>query len=110
MESSQITIRILIVSLVVLIAAAISGMAKGSDDAGLCGMTKDELFECKPAVVTGVATPPPPTAACCAALAHADLTCFCTFKNNKYLPLLGINSTRAMQLPSKCDPNSSAHC
>ncbi|KAG8364315.1 hypothetical protein BUALT_Bualt19G0115900 [Buddleja alternifolia] len=73
-------------------------------------MTPNGLFECKLAVAAGSAAPPPPTAACYAALKHADLPCFCTFKNNIYLPLFGIDSTRAMQLPTKCDPNQIAHC
>ncbi|KAK4424156.1 putative lipid-transfer protein DIR1 [Sesamum alatum] len=105
---SRIATRALIVALVVIVSAAVSATAKAND--GLCGMSQDELVECRPAVATGSATPPPPSSACCAALGHANLTCFCGFKNNKYLPLFGINSTRAMELPSKCDPNQTAHC
>ncbi|EYU42633.1 hypothetical protein ABFS82_14G112600 [Erythranthe guttata] len=112
MTASQIAVRALFIAFVVIAASAVSGMAKAasSDDNGLCGMSQDELFECKPAVAAGSAIPPPPSAACCTALTHANATCFCTFKNNKYLPLFGINSTRAMQLPSKCDPTQIAHC
>ncbi|KAL6531829.1 hypothetical protein OROMI_028192 [Orobanche minor] len=111
-----ISTRTLILALVVLLAAAIpiSGTAKqlGNDDGGsLCGMSQDELFQCKPAVATGTAPPPPPSAACCAAIGHANVTCLCTFRNNKYLPYFGINSTLAMQLPTKCDPNKEIpHC
>ncbi|KAL0386978.1 UNVERIFIED_CONTAM: putative lipid-transfer protein DIR1 [Sesamum radiatum] len=112
MEASRIASRALIVALVVIVSAAVSATAKANDEGGssLCGMSQDELLECKPAVATGSAAPPPPTGACCAALGHANLTCFCSFKNNKYLPMFGINSTRAMELPSKCDPNQTAHC
>lgn len=110
MEASHIGTRILFLALMVL-AVAISGMAKAKDDNGsLCGMSTDELFECKPAVAAGAAIPPPPTTKCCAALTHANATCFCTFKTNKYLPLFGINSTRAVQLPSKCDPTLIVPC
>ncbi|KAL2231604.1 putative lipid-transfer protein DIR1 [Sesamum indicum] len=111
MEVSRIATRALIVALVVIVSAAVSATAKANDEGGsLCGMSQDELLECKPAVATGSAAPPPPSGACCAALGHANLTCFCSFKNNKYLPMFGINSTRAMELPSKCDPNQTAHC
>ncbi|KAG8364314.1 hypothetical protein BUALT_Bualt19G0115800 [Buddleja alternifolia] len=111
MNAPNFSSKVAFVALIVL-AAAISATAKaaGTNDDGLCGMTPNELSECKPAVAAGSATPPPPTAACCASLKHADVPCFCSFKNNKYLPLFGIDASRAMQLPTKCDPNQSAHC
>ncbi|KAL8540274.1 hypothetical protein ACS0TY_001750 [Phlomoides rotata] len=101
--------RTLILGLMV-IAAAVSVMGKENEDGSICGVSQGELMDCKPAVATGTAAPPPPSPGCCAALKHANLTCFCTFKSNPYLPFLGINGTRAMQLPSKCDPTQSAHC
>ncbi|GER49851.1 lipid-transfer protein [Striga asiatica] len=110
MESKKIATKMIILTLV-FILAAICGKAKlVNDDGSICGMSQDELLKCKPAVATGTATPPPPTAACCGALHHANVTCLCGFKNNKYLSLFGINSTLAMQLPSKCDFNDNFHC
>ncbi|XP_057783064.1 putative lipid-transfer protein DIR1 [Salvia miltiorrhiza] len=107
MEGSKL---IILVALAVVAAAAISVNAKGDADGTICGVTQSELMECKPAVATGTETPPKPTAACCFSLKHANLTCFCTFKNNKYLPLFGIDVTRAMKLPSTCDPTQTASC
>ncbi|KAL1557993.1 putative lipid-transfer protein DIR1 [Salvia divinorum] len=108
MEASK---TFLILALVMASAAAVAAArARADDDSSICGVTRSELMECKPAVASGTATPPRPTAACCASLKHANLTCFCTFKNNMYLPLFGINATRAMQLPSTCDATQTASC
>lgn len=106
MDAPHIGTRAIIVALVV-IAAAVTVMA---EDGTICGVSQGDLMKCKPAVATGTAAVPPPSPDCCAALKHANLTCFCTFKNNPYLPFLGIDGTKAMQLPSKCDPTQSAHC
>ncbi|XP_041989363.1 putative lipid-transfer protein DIR1 [Salvia splendens] len=108
MEASK---TLLILALVMVSAAAVTAArARADDDGSICGVTRSELMECKPAVATGTATPPKPTAACCGSLKHANLTCFCSFKNNAYLPLFGINATRAMQLPTTCDATQTASC
>ncbi|KAL3814158.1 hypothetical protein ACJIZ3_015426 [Penstemon smallii] len=103
--------KVAVVAGLVVLFAAISLNAKETTMSGdVCGMSQDDMFQCKPAVATGTLAPPLPSSACCTALTHANLTCFCTFKNNKYLPLFGINATRAMQLPSKCDPTQIVRC
>ncbi|KAH6819790.1 hypothetical protein C2S53_010173 [Perilla frutescens var. hirtella] len=118
MEGSRIQssskLLLIILALVVVVGASAISAAKakgnGGGDGTTCGMGTNELMECKPAVEAGSAEPPKPTALCCSYLKHANLTCFCTFKNNNLLPLIGINVTRAMELPSKCDPTQTANC
>ncbi|XP_051145196.1 putative lipid-transfer protein DIR1 [Andrographis paniculata] len=101
--------RVFVAVAAFLAAAAVLVVAGKDNGNGFCGMSQEQLYECKAAVATGSAVPPP-SSTCCEALAMANVTCFCDFKNNIYLPLLGINATRAMQLPSICDPKKTATC
>lgn len=101
---------LLLLALVAVAAAAAEAEAKAKGEGGICGVSISEMMGCQPAVATGAAEPPKPTEACCASVKHANLTCFCTFKNNRSLPLFGINATRAMELPTKCDPAQTMNC
>ncbi|GFQ00946.1 putative lipid-transfer protein dir1 [Phtheirospermum japonicum] len=95
-----------------MITLAAMEMAKannyGDHDRTICGMSTDDLFSCRPSVVGPVALPP--SAACCAALERADVPCLCSFKNNRFLPAIGIDPVLAMQLPAKCNLLQSFHC
>ncbi|XP_056176873.1 putative lipid-transfer protein DIR1 [Syzygium oleosum] len=76
-----------------------------ADAQTICNMTYSELMACKPAATPP--NPPPPTSECCAGLSHADLKCFCQYKNSTILPSIGVDPKLAMELPSKCKiPNA----
>ncbi|KAL6000303.1 hypothetical protein ACLOJK_023998 [Asimina triloba] len=77
------------------------GVFMGCRAVSLCGMTDEELDECKPAV-SGL-MPSDPTTDCCTYLSKANLTCFCEYKDSPMLPLLGIDPDLALQLPVKCN-------
>ncbi|KAL0384121.1 UNVERIFIED_CONTAM: hypothetical protein Sradi_2806400 [Sesamum radiatum] len=97
-----------VVAMLLLIIASAIGVAKANNEHAICGMSTDDLFTCRPAVIGPAALPP--SSACCAALEKADLPCLCTFKNNKVLPALGIDPALAMLLPAKCNILQSFHC
>ncbi|MQL94684.1 hypothetical protein Taro_027330 [Colocasia esculenta] len=93
---------------VLLVVAATMTKAVEADGPAapvLCGMTQKGLEACQPAVTgkTG-ATATAPSAACCTALAAADLSCLCKFKNDnaKLLKSLNIDPKVATKLPAKC--------
>ncbi|CAK9140865.1 unnamed protein product [Ilex paraguariensis] len=92
------------VVLMVFLLAAIGG----SKALSLCNITEEGLMACKPSV-TG-ATPADPTSECCEALAGADLTCLCSYKNSLTLPALGIDPDLAMALPAKCNLTPPSNC
>ncbi|XP_058093522.1 putative lipid-transfer protein DIR1 [Magnolia sinica] len=94
------------VALVVMVLVAV-GLV-GAHAVSLCGMTEDDLDECRPAV--SGSEPSDPTEACCTALSKADLTCLCGYKESPVLPMLGIKPELAMQLPSKCNLTPPAQC
>lgn len=73
-----------------------------SDSLNICCaiLTKSHLIYVVPAV--SGPKPLPPSDKCCAVLTKADLPCLCTFKNSPMLSTFKINSTLAMELPSKC--------
>ncbi|KAK4437796.1 hypothetical protein Salat_0113600 [Sesamum alatum] len=98
------TTKLAVMAMVLLII----GVANANNEHAICGMSTDDLFTCRPAVIGPASLPP--SAACCAALEKADLSCLCTFKNNKVLPALGIDPAQAMQLPAKCNILQSFHC
>ncbi|XP_010482097.1 PREDICTED: putative lipid-transfer protein DIR1 [Camelina sativa] len=71
----------------------------------LCGMTQDELNECKPAVTKG--NPTSPSQLCCTALQHADFACLCGYKNSPWLGSFGVDPELASGLPKECGiPNA----
>ncbi|KAL6512821.1 hypothetical protein OROMI_031602 [Orobanche minor] len=88
-------------AVVIVLAALETAKANNYGDRSTCGMSGEDLFACRPSVMGPTALPP--SAACCAALGKADLPCLCSFKNNKFLPALGIDPALAMQLPAKCN-------
>ncbi|KAK6941944.1 Bifunctional inhibitor/plant lipid transfer protein/seed storage helical domain [Dillenia turbinata] len=81
------------VAIVMLLLVVIAG----SEAQSICNMTGEGLMACKPSVTQP--NPTPPTPACCASLSHADLKCFCSYRNSKLLPALGIDPNLAMKLP-----------
>ncbi|PKA48611.1 Putative lipid-transfer protein DIR1 [Apostasia shenzhenica] len=77
----------------------------------VCNMSRDGFAACRPAISLSAPTPAPvPTDACCSAVAGADLTCLCGYKNSVMLPYLGINPNLAMQLPAKCHVPAPSNC
>ncbi|KAH0727522.1 hypothetical protein KY285_003218 [Solanum tuberosum] len=98
----------LVIFFATLLIVATIGIEMASADSW-CGLTINDLMTCKSAV--SGPKPLPPSDKCCAALTKADLPCLCTFKNSPMLSSFKINSTLAMDLPSKCkldSPNCSA--
>ncbi|XP_030460793.1 putative lipid-transfer protein DIR1 [Syzygium oleosum] len=83
-------------------------MACCADAQTICNMTYAQLMSCKPAATPP--NPPPPTSACCAGLSHADLKCFCQYKNSSILPSIGVDAKLAMALPSKCKIPNAPKC
>ncbi|KAE9454693.1 hypothetical protein C3L33_13405, partial [Rhododendron williamsianum] len=70
-------------------------------NANICNVPVANLMACRLAVTSG--TPPrAPTAKCCEVISRADLRCLCSYKNSKFLPLLGVDPNLAFQLPAKC--------
>ncbi|XP_055814764.1 putative lipid-transfer protein DIR1 [Solanum dulcamara] len=92
MEAKQ---KFVIFAALVIVAAIMASAESPS-----CGLTINDLMTCKPAV--SGPKPLPPSDKCCAALGKADLPCLCSFKNSPLLSTFNINSTLAMDLPSKC--------
>ncbi|CAN4112333.1 unnamed protein product [Withania somnifera] len=93
----------------ILLIMAVAGTEMATAENSLCGLSINDLMTCKPAV--SGPKPLPPSDKCCVALRKADLPCLCTFKNSPMLSTFNINSTLAMDLPSKCkldSPNCSA--
>lgn len=79
-----------------------------ADAQTICNMSGQELMSCRPAV-----TPPNPSApspVCCNALKHADIPCFCSYKNSNWLSPFGIDPNLALQLPEKCNFPRPANC
>ncbi|XP_038896217.1 putative lipid-transfer protein DIR1 [Benincasa hispida] len=71
--------------------------------------TKELCVNCRPAVAPLHGKPlQPPTKHCCSVIRHADLKCLCNFKS--ILPSVGINTTIALALPSKCGINTPPEC
>ncbi|MCD7450130.1 hypothetical protein HAX54_003696 [Datura stramonium] len=102
MEAKQ---NFVIFAAVLLMVAAIGmQMATAGDNNPLCGLSINDLMTCKSAV--SGPKPLPPSDKCCAVLRKADLPCLCTFKNSPMLSTFKINSTLAMELPSKCKLDS----
>lgn len=100
--------RVVIVVVYLVVVMMMGEGAKG-DEVIICGMSKDGLDSCRPAV-TGL-NPSPPSKPCCLALSNANLPCLCSFKNSKLLgDKLGINFARAMELPALCNIDKSFHC
>ncbi|ESR56387.1 hypothetical protein CICLE_v10022967mg [Citrus x clementina] len=100
----------LVVKVIMVVGIGV-GMSIGSSHAQgtvICNMTGAGLMACKPSVTPP--NPTRPTTACCTALSHADLECFCKYKNSKLLPSLGIDPKLAMQLPDKCKLPHPANC
>ncbi|KAJ8530152.1 hypothetical protein K7X08_036987 [Anisodus acutangulus] len=93
--------NLVIFAALLMVAAIRIEMVAAGD---MCGLSISDLMECKPAV-SGT-KPLPPSANCCAALSKADLPCLCTFKNSPMLSMYKINSTLAIDLPSKCKLHS----
>nr|AOC88989.1 type 6 nonspecific lipid transfer protein LTP602 [Elaeis guineensis] len=94
---------------VVLVVATTMEMGLVSGAQGICNMTRDELMACKPCIST-VKPVEKPADVCCTAIAHADLPCFCAYKNSGMLPYLGIDPSLAMQLPAKCSVPAPPQC
>ncbi|KAK4378363.1 hypothetical protein RND71_000225 [Anisodus tanguticus] len=93
--------NLVIFAALLMVAAIGIEMAAAGD---MCGLSISDLMTCKPAV--SGPKPLPPSDNCCAALRKADLPCLCTFKNSPILSMYKINSTLAMDLPSKCKLDS----
>ncbi|XP_022138173.1 putative lipid-transfer protein DIR1 [Momordica charantia] len=74
----------------------------------LCNMSIVGLYACRPSVTPP--NPTPPSANCCTALSHADLHCFCAYRNSGALPSLGIDPNLALKLPEKCKLPNSPNC
>lgn len=74
----------------------------------ICNMPVAGLYACRPSVTPP--NPTPPTAQCCMALSHADLHCFCAYRNSGALSSLGIDPNLAMQLPKLCKLPNSPNC
>ncbi|KAI5314298.1 hypothetical protein L3X38_043474 [Prunus dulcis] len=100
---------VVIVALVLLALAIESEAMLVNNEQSFCGMTKEGLNACAPAV--SGQNPLPPSALCCSALKTADFQCLCLFK--KYSNLLsayGIDPNLAMQLPAKCNLGQPIRC
>ncbi|XP_059431704.1 putative lipid-transfer protein DIR1 [Corylus avellana] len=93
------------VVMVILMVALFEGSSRAVT---LCNMDDDGLAACKPSVTQP--TPAEPTPECCKALASADLTCLCSYKNSLVLPALGIDPKLAMELPAKCNLTPPSDC
>lgn len=74
----------------------------------LCNVTYSGLLDCKPAVTPP--NPPPPTAECCDAASHADLKCFCQYKNSTLWAGYGVDPKLVLQIPEKCKLPHPAPC
>lgn len=88
-----------IFAMVILSSFAFRHLQTNADN--ICGVNKEGLEICEPAVV--LKSPKSPPSACCKALKKADLDCFCQYKEDTVLTsIIGIDIVRAMQLPSQC--------
>ncbi|KAI3420708.1 uncharacterized protein J3R85_012505 [Psidium guajava] len=94
METTNKEVAAILFGLMVVIACC-------ADAQTICNMTYADVMACKPAATPP--NPPPPTSVCCAGLSHADLKCFCKYKNSTILPSIGVDPKLAMELPSKCN-------
>ncbi|KAL8099177.1 hypothetical protein AgCh_031737 [Apium graveolens] len=104
MQSSYHKIGVMV--LLFFIASATSGLIV--DAQSICNVPLESLATCKPAV-----TQPHPTAPskeCCTAVSHADMKCFCSYKNSTMLPSLGIDPVLAVHLPAKCKIRNAPKC
>lgn len=79
-----------------------------SEAQSICNMSINDLYACRPSATPP--NPPPPSAQCCMALSHADLHCFCTYRNSRALPSFGVDPNLAMQLPKLCRLPNSPNC
>ncbi|KAG9137332.1 hypothetical protein Leryth_026635 [Lithospermum erythrorhizon] len=87
--------------LVLLLVAIASNEIKKSNAQSICNISAFGLMACRPAVTPP--NPAPPSNTCCSALAHADISCLCSFRNSALLPTLGIDPRLALLLPVMCN-------
>ncbi|KAF8655103.1 hypothetical protein HU200_061236 [Digitaria exilis] len=78
---------------------------------GICKLSSNGIKECQPAAAIRNPTDRP-SAECCAALAGADLSCLCRYKNaaGVWVRFYRIDINRAMGLPGKCGLSMPANC
>ncbi|KAL2344279.1 hypothetical protein Fmac_005564 [Flemingia macrophylla] len=74
----------------------------------ICNISAEDLFKCKPSVTPP--NPTPPSKDCCDVISHANLSCFCIFKNSHLLPFLSIDPNLALQLPTLCNISNPPNC
>ncbi|KAF8690707.1 hypothetical protein HU200_041082 [Digitaria exilis] len=78
---------------------------------GICNLSSNGIKACQPAAA--IRNPvDQPSAECCAALAGADLSCLCRYKNaaGVWVRFYRIDINRAMGLPGKCGLSMPANC
>ncbi|CAH8362100.1 unnamed protein product [Eruca vesicaria subsp. sativa] len=97
-----------VVMMVMMMVVVMATLAERSVAIDLCGMTREELDECKPAV--SKENPTEPSTLCCDALKHADYSCLCGYKNSPWLGSFGIDPALAAELPSKCNIDNAPTC
>ncbi|CAE6228539.1 unnamed protein product [Arabidopsis arenosa] len=103
MASKKVTM-----AMIVMIVVVMAMLVDKSVAIDLCGMTQDELNECKPAV--SKENPRSPTEPCCTALQHADFTCLCGYKNSPWLGSFGVDPELASGLPKQCGLANAPTC
>ncbi|KAG7533384.1 Bifunctional inhibitor/plant lipid transfer protein/seed storage helical domain [Arabidopsis thaliana x Arabidopsis arenosa] len=103
MASKKVTI-----AMIVMIVVVMAMLVDRSVAIDLCGMTQDELNECKPAV--SKENPTSPSQPCCTALQHADFTCLCGYKNSPWLGSFGVDPELASSLPKQCGLANAPTC
>ncbi|KAK3018137.1 hypothetical protein RJ639_004895 [Escallonia herrerae] len=92
-----------------LVAIASNGVVfQVSNAQSICNVSEEGLMACRPSVTPP--NPPPPSGICCAAISHADIRCFCSYRNSPALPAFGVDPSLAMMLPAKCKLPHPAHC
>ncbi|CAN6209892.1 unnamed protein product [Urochloa humidicola] len=77
----------------------------------ICNLSSNGIRACQPAAAIRNPTDQP-SAACCAALAGANLSCLCRYKNaaGVWVRFYRIDINRAMGLPGKCGLAMPANC
>uniref|UniRef100_A0A7C8ZX92 Bifunctional inhibitor/plant lipid transfer protein/seed storage helical domain-containing protein n=1 Tax=Opuntia streptacantha TaxID=393608 RepID=A0A7C8ZX92_OPUST len=97
---------IVLVMVVVWEAATTNGLS-------ICNLQEQDLKACEPAVKA--TNPSKPSQECCDAIKRMspkDIRCLCDYKNKKpsVLELVGVDPTRAMELPSLCEAPVQVNC
>ncbi|XP_066393831.1 putative lipid-transfer protein DIR1 [Miscanthus floridulus] len=98
-----------LVAAALLVAAVLAASALVSVEA-VCDMSNEQFMSCQPAAAKTTDPPAAPSQACCDALAGADLTCLCGYKNSPWMSVYNIDPKRAMELPAKCGLATPPNC